>query len=348
MPSYIVPNLKKRKTVSTTDKFARAVERLWYGRSKLAWLLVPFSWIYRLVIALRRLAYQVGLFRSYSAPVPVIVIGNITVGGTGKTPLVIWMVAYLKASGLRPGIVSRGYGGAGARQPVLVNGQSLASKVGDEPLLLAQRTGVPVCVCPDRVKAVRHLTQETDVNVIVTDDGLQHYRLQRNIEFVVIDAERGLGNGHLLPAGPLREPSGRLTRVNLVLVNGSNRGLSDHEFGLVPGAAQLLGDGESCSLDSFCGRKVWAVAGIGNPDRFYQLLRQSGMKVFPVPVSDHGSVDLQRLREEENWPVLMTEKDAVKYPATHVTDVWWVPVELRMTTESEAAVAQQLKGIVSG
>ena len=201
--------------------------------------------------------------------------------------------------------------------------------------------------CKDRAAAANYLTTAADINVIVTDDGLQHYRLARDVEFVVIDAERGLGNGHLLPAGPLREPSARLTQVNLVFVNGGDDRLSGHAFELVPGNARQLNGAESAELSAFRGRQVWAVAGIGNPDRFYRLLNLNGIEAHPVPVADHGTVDLERLRNEQGWPILMTEKDAVKYPQTAVSDAWWVPVQLDITTEAQAAVKQQLQGLLA-
>jgi len=264
------------------------------------------------------------------------------VGGSGKTPFVTWLVGHLHGAGLRPGIVSRGYGGSGGSEPVIVAADSQAEEVGDEPLLLALRTGVPVCVCADRVAAVRYLLSETQVNVIVTDDGLQHYRLQRDLEFVVIDGQRGLGNGRMLPAGPLREPATRLADVDLVFSNGRAAGISGHVFELVPGKARALIGARHCELEEFRDTRVWAVAGIGNPDRFYTLLAEFGIAIEPVAVSDHGSVDLERLVAEHDWPILMTEKDSVKYPQTSVANAWYVPVDVHMAAAAESAVVEKI------
>jgi tetraacyldisaccharide 4'-kinase len=318
-------------------------------------LLQPFSWVYRAIIALRRACYRVGYLKSVSCSVPVIVVGNVTVGGSGKTPLVAWLVAHLEAAGLRPGVVSRGYGGSTGRSPVIVATDSRAGQVGDEPLLLARRTGRPVCVSADRVAAVQHLLRETDVNIIVADDGLQHYRLRRDLEFIVIDAERGLGNERLLPAGPLREPAARLAEADLFFINGragetpghAPGHLPDHppnhEFELVPGRARALHGTQSRALAEFRGKRVWAVAGIGNPDRFYALLADSGIDFEPVAVADHGMIDLELLIAENDRPILMTEKDAVKYPEQSGADAWWVPVDVRMTDEAKVAVTGKIK-----
>ena len=329
------------------SRIERHIEQLWYGDSVLAVLLVPFSWVYRLVIAIRRTGYRLGWLRSVLCSAPIIVVGNVTVGGSGKTPIVAWLVQHLSATGLRPGIVSRGYGGSAGPDPVLVGMDSRVEEVGDEPLLLARRTGVPVCVCADRVAAVEHLLRETDVNVIVTDDGLQHYRLQRDLEFIVIDGSRGFGNGWMLPAGPLREPASRLSQADLIFCNGQARDIAGHIFELMPGKMRALtGTGEK-ELSEFRGKIVWAVAGIGNPDRFYALLAQYGIHFVPVAVVDHGSVDLDQLVATNDRPILMTEKDSVKYPQTTVNDAWYVPVDVRMSNEAELIVNQKIAEIKS-
>lgn len=324
---------------------------MWYGTSVLAVLLVPFSWVYRAIIALRRASYRAGYLKSVSCSVPVIVVGNVTVGGSGKTPLVAWLVAHLEAAGMRPGVVSRGYGGSAGRSPVIVGTDSRAGQVGDEPLLLARRTGRPVCVCADRVAAVQHLLREMDVNIIVADDGLQHYRLRRDLELIVIDGERGLGNGRLLPAGPLREPAARLAEADLLFINGQAGEIPgyvpgyapDHLFELAPGRVRALHGTQSRDLGEFNAGPVWAVAGIGNPERFYALLADSGIDYEPVAVADHGMIDLKSLVVEHDRPILMTEKDAVKYPEQSAADVWWVPVDVRMTEETESVVTSKIK-----
>jgi len=324
------------------SRLERHVERLWYGTSVLAILLLPFAWAYRGAVVVRRACYRLGFLRSVQCSVPVIVVGNVTVGGSGKTPLVAWLVRYLGGAGMRPGIVSRGYGGSAGRHPVIVGPGSRAEEVGDEPLLLARRTGVPVCVCADRVAAVQYLLRETDITVVVADDGLQHYRLRRDLEFVVIDGQRGLGNGRMLPAGPLREPAARLAEADLVFSNGRADGIAGHVFELIPGKARALLGTRERDLKEFAGDRVWAVAGIGNPDRFYALLAEFGIDIEPVEVADHGIIDLEQLVAEHDRPILMTEKDAVKYPGISIADTWWVPVDVGMPTEAESAVAQRI------
>ncbi|MAF83525.1 MAG: tetraacyldisaccharide 4'-kinase [Gammaproteobacteria bacterium] len=334
-----------RSPVSINGRIERRVERLWYGTSWFAILLLPFTWVYRLVIAVRRTAYRAGGLRSTRCSAPVIVVGNITVGGSGKTPFVVWLVSYLAEAGMRPGIVSRGYGGSAGRNPVLVSTDSHAAMVGDEPLLLARRTGIPVCVCSDRVAAVQRLLKDTDINVVVADDGLQHYRLQRDLEIIIIDGQRGLGNGWMLPAGPLREPVARLAEADLVFSNGQAEGVQSFVFELVPGPVHALIGARERDLREFSGACVWAVAGIGNPERFYALLRSHGIDFEPVAVADHGIIDLERLTSRRDRPILMTEKDAVKYSAKSLTDVWWVPVEVHLPSAAEAAVGERIRAM---
>ena len=195
------------------------LEKRWYSTST-PLLLLPFEWLFRLLVLLRRLAFRLGLKPSYALPVPVIVVGNISVGGTGKTPLVVWLVSLLRKAGYHPGIVSRGYGGKAERWPQQVRPDSDPQTVGDEPVMLAQRCACPIVAAPDRVAAAKLLLKHTKCDLIITDDGLQHYRLKRDIEIVVVDGERRFGNGHCLPAGPLREPQSRLAEVDFVIANG--------------------------------------------------------------------------------------------------------------------------------
>ncbi|HHQ13802.1 MAG TPA: tetraacyldisaccharide 4'-kinase, partial [Chromatiales bacterium] len=297
-------------------------------------------WLYRGVITVRRKAYQLGLLQCVRLPVPVVVVGNITVGGTGKTPLVLWIAQKIVERGYRPGIVSRGYGGRGQRRPRLVTRQDRVSGVGDEALLLARHAGCPVCVGSDRVQAAQ-LLLEQGVELIISDDGLQHYRLARDLEIAVLDAGRQVGNGRLLPAGPLREPVQRLAKVDLVLVNGQDCGSGQLAFVLRPDALVNLSGAQVAGLSDFGGRDVWAVAGIGNPDRFFTLLRDNGIHVHPVAVADHGFVDLERLTEREDWPILMTEKDAVKYAGSN-TEAWYLPVQAELCPQTETQLVQSL------
>ncbi len=300
---------------------------------------MPLAWTFEAIVTLRRWAYGSKRLRQVELPVPVIVVGNITVGGTGKTPLVLWLAERMTDWGLRPGIVSRGYGGRVGKRSRLVTPRDTVSDVGDEALLLARRGVCPVCVGADRVDAARVLIEQ-GVNVIVSDDGLQHYRLARDLEIAVLDGERRMGNGRLLPAGPLREPVDRLAVVDLVLVNSDGCDPQEFGFRLVPGELVSLAEGQTRPLAAFSGKDVWVVAGIGNPGRFLRLLRAARINVHPVEVADHGFVDLERLRQYEDMPILMTEKDAVKYPASTGIDAWYLPVEVDPCPQTEARVTE--------
>lgn len=328
-----------------TSTLSRPAERLWYGTSGLALLLQPFALLFGLVVRLRRALYRAGWLHSRHPGIPVIVVGNLTVGGTGKTPIVAWLAERLRVAGMRPAIVSRGYGGVLSRGLVRVSAQSSAADVGDEPLLLARR-GAVVVIGADRAAAAA-LAREQGADVIVADDGLQHYALARDLEIIVLDGERQLGNGRLLPAGPLREPASRLAEAALVLVNGaafSRAGQIGFDLRLTEARAL---DGEiRRPLDAFAGRKVWAVAGIGHPRRFVAALERLGLQPVAVDVPDHGVADLRRLRANGDWPILMTEKDAVKYPQCPVSDAWYVPAEVVIAAHAEAALMRCVQHVL--
>jgi tetraacyldisaccharide 4'-kinase len=321
----------------------RRLQALWYGGSPLAWLLLPFTGLYALVTACRRLAYRAGWFTVERLPVPVIVVGNITTGGTGKTPVTAWVANLCREAGFRPGIVSRGYGGRPSPQPRLVGAGDDAAEVGDEPLLLRRQTGVPVCVHPDRALAGRRLVAE-GVNVVIADDGLQHYRLHRDVEIVVLDGGRRLGNGWLLPAGPLREGGARLRTVDLVLVNGGPAGEGEFALQSRIGRLRALDGSAHCALEVLRGQAVRAVAGIGNPGRFHAQLAAAGLRVDPVPVADHGRVDLKALARGSSVPIVMTEKDAVKYQPVHGgCPVWVATLELGVPEAAGARILERLR-----
>lgn len=299
--------------------------RSWYAAAPWTPLLAPASWLYGAAVGLRRYAYCRGWLRSIRVAVPVIVIGNITVGGTGKTPLAAAVALRLRARGLRPGLAARGYGGRVKKGARRVMPESNPREVGDEPVLLARNTGCPVAVAPRRAEAAELLI-EAGANVIVCDDGLQHYALARDAEIAVVDAARGYGNRRLLPAGPLREPLKRLAGTDLLLRQGAGG-----DFELAPGAARpVAGTGETRSLESFAGERVHAVAGIGDPERFFDMLRAAGMKVVPHPFPDHHAFREEDLRFEDDIPVLMTEKDAVKCAGFAREGHWYVPVTARL------------------
>lgn len=322
------------------EKLERWLLGRWYGPAPIAWLW-PLQALFRLMVRLRRFAYDSGFLGTVAVDAPVLVVGNISVGGTGKTPLVLYLARQLTARGVKVGIVSRGYGGDG--QPRLVSPDSDPAQVGDEPLLLARNSGVPVRVGPDRVEAARLLVQD-GAQFILSDDGLQHYRLQRDFEIAVMDGERGLGNGACLPSGPLREPPGRLDTVDLVVINGSGLDQS------IPGVTmQLQGhlarqvSGENTRpLESFRGQTVHALAGIGNPGRFFSALEKQGMTVLPRPKPDHAVFSAVDLAVDDGFPVLMTEKDAVKCEAFANDNTWYVPVEAVFSPEDEARLQKLL------
>lgn len=314
----------------------------WYRKSSLwVWLLWPLSLLYRLVTLLRRGLFMIGLKRTRRFPVPVIVVGNIAVGGTGKTPLTLALIERLRAAGFRPGVVSRGYGGRSAVYPVRVGADSSATMVGDEPLLLALRSGAPVVVDPVRPRAVERLLAETDVDVVLSDDGLQHYALARDIEICVVDGKRGLGNGHLLPMGPLREPESRLNTIEYLVGNGGTGGLHGAvTMHLHADAWQAVGEAGEPPAP---GAKIRALAGIGNPQRFFDMLRAQGFEVVPQAFPDHHAYTAADLTFAEALPLVMTEKDAVKCRALGLRNAWYVPVTAQLPEQFFEALIADLR-----
>jgi tetraacyldisaccharide 4'-kinase len=307
----------------------RWIHRVWYEGARSGLILLPLSGIYWLVLKLRELLYRLGVFRTFAAHVPVIVVGNISAGGTGKTPTVIWLVNELRARGFRPGIVSRGYGGSKSGSSMRVDIDSDAAVVGDEPVLLARRAGCPVAVDADRVRATAMLIDD-GVNVIIADDGLQHLRLQRDFEICVIDGARGLGNRRLLPAGPLRESPARLDSVDQVLLNGPSDIPNGLEFELLANDASRLNGSLARPLQGFKDTTVHAVAGIGNPKRFFDLLRREGIQVIEHSFPDHAAMTKADITFGDDFNVFMTEKDAVKLGRDLSDKYWHVPVNLSM------------------
>jgi len=301
------------------------LNRVWYERAGPPWWLMPLSLLYGAVSGSRRFLYAKQLRRSTRLARPVIIVGNLTVGGTGKTPLVCWLVARLGELGFRPGVVSRGYGGS-ANTVRLIQPSDDPRVVGDEPLLLARRTQVPVAIGGNRAAAAQLLVGQ-GCDVIVSDDGLQHYALARDCEVVVIDGDRRFGNGWLLPAGPLRETRSRLAVADAVVVNGGRAMLEGAlSMRLEARSAVALVGGRVSPLDAFAGMAVHAVAGIGNPERFFNMLRAHGIEVEGHPLADHARIAGKDVRFGDDRPVLMTEKDAVKCAVTADERHWYVPV----------------------
>ncbi len=320
----------------------KRLDYYWYARSPWLLLLTPLSLIFRIASGLRRYAYRRGILRSHRLSVPVIVVGNITVGGTGKTPLVAWLADYLRNKGYQPGIVARGYGGKSKQWPQQVRPDSDPVAVGDEAVMLAGRTRCPLAVAPDRVAAANALVRHGDCNVIISDDGLQHYALQRDIEIAVIDGIRRFGSGFMLPAGPLREPVSRLAQVDLVVVNGLGAS-SEHPMRLSVGDAHNLVDGTRRKLSDFQSVPVHAVAGIGNPERFFRALQQSIRSVEAHSFPDHYRFAPNDLDFGDDRAVLMTEKDAVKCRHFATGKTWYVPVEVDMKDEFVARLDKLLE-----
>ena len=310
-----------------------SIERYWYDDNWRSRLLLPLSVLFRALAAARRGAFRLGLLRTHRLPVPVVVVGNISVGGTGKTPLVTWLVDYLKRQGLRPGIISRGYGGRAQQWPQPVDGQSEPSQIGDEPLLLARRCGCPLWVGPDRVAAARAMLAATPVDIIISDDGLQHYALGRDLEIAVVDGRRRLGNGRCLPAGPLREPPTRLHRVDLIVSNGAAHA-GEYSMTLAGDTLYPLNDARyplaPRPLASLRGATVHALAGIGDPQRFFATLREAGLDLIEHPFADHHPYQAHDLIFNDKLPVLMTEKDAVKCRAFAAANHWYLPVNAQL------------------
>jgi len=307
-----------------------ALEQHWYRRSWLAIVLWPLSQLFALLAWLRRIFFRWGWLKSQRLPVPLVVVGNISVGGTGKTPLVVALAVELQQAGYRVGIISRGYGGQASEWPQSVTADSEAAWVGDEPLLIARRSGCPLAVGADRYAAGLHLLAQTPCDLILSDDGLQHYALQRNFEIAVLDGERRLGNAWRLPAGPLRESPKRLQSVDWVLVNGE-RGQDELGFDLLGDELMRLADNKPLSLNDFAGQQVHAVAGIGHPERFFAQLRAAGLEVIEHPLSDHQAPQAEDLLFDDGLAVVMTEKDAVKCSAfqTHL-NLYYLPVTAKL------------------
>lgn len=313
----------------------------WYGSSRRGLWLLPLSWLFGLVTALRRRLYRAGILRAYRSPRPVVVVGNLTVGGTGKTPLVVWLAQQLTARGWRVGVVSRGYGRAsGAARRVAKDDDP--AQVGDEPLLIARRTDARVAVGSARPAAVRLL--EADCDLVLSDDGLQHYALARDFELAVVDGARGLGNGRLLPAGPLREPAARLGQVDAVVINGDGyRCEGDLRMRVEPLRFVNVASGEQRPLSGFAGRRVHAVAALGNPQRFFASLRALGIEPDEHALPDHAAPSQGQLSFGDDLPVLMTEKDAVKCGATAGARHWYLEVGVAFEGEDAARLVSRVE-----
>ncbi|MGF1736111.1 tetraacyldisaccharide 4'-kinase [Photobacterium satsumensis] len=325
---------------------ASVIEKIWFEDHPAGVVLKPLLWplskLFGAVSQRRRTQYQTGQKAVYRPSVPVVVVGNITAGGNGKTPVVIWLVERLKAAGLNPGVVSRGYGAKAPHYPYRVDGQSTTAEAGDEPVLIFRRTGVPVAVSPKRAEAVQLI--ESDVDVIITDDGLQHYALARDIEIVVIDGQRRFGNQQLIPLGPLREGCDRLQEVDFLICNGGSAEDNEIPMQLLPSDLVNLKTGERLDVSRLQGDVV-AMAGIGHPPRFFNTLEQLG--ITPVkcqPFADHQAFSEQELQQlsEQGQHLVMTEKDAVKCHTFAQPNWWYLPVDADMPAEQADSLINRI------
>jgi tetraacyldisaccharide 4'-kinase len=321
----------------------KSLKAIWYGERRPALCLRALSVVFKTVVRLRRDLYANGLLASAHLRVPVIVVGNITVGGTGKTPLVIALVEALRARGFNPGVISRGYAGTG-KALLILDEHSDPLAVGDEAALVFQTTRAPFIVCRDRVQAGRVMLEKTAVDVIICDDGLQHYRLHRDVEICVIDGARRFGNGYLLPAGPLREPMARLDSIALRVCNGGEPQPNEVPMRLLGDEAVAVADPQRRRpLGEFTGQRVHAVAGIGNPERFFAQLRAAGLDVIAHAFDDHFPYAEKDLDFADGLPVLMTAKDAVKCAAYSRLHLWSVPVRAELPQSFLDAVAERVR-----
>lgn len=323
------------------------IEKIWFEHHPLGWLLWPLLWplslIFKAVSRSRRQAFLSGKKAAYRASVPVVVVGNITAGGNGKTPVVIWLVEKLQQLGYKPGVVSRGYGGKAPQYPLILNNQTPGSQSGDEPKLIYRRTGAPVAVDPVRANAVKALTEQQGVDLIITDDGLQHYALQRDIELVVVDGQRRFGNQRFIPAGPLREGLDRLQEVDFIITNGGDAQPGELSFQLKPARAVNMLTGEEAEVAEL--GKLVAMAGIGHPPRFFNTLAKLGADIRRTQgFADHQDFKPAELKAltVSGEQLIMTEKDAVKCDAFAEGHWWYLPVTAEFSAGDEARLLDKI------
>jgi len=326
------------------------IEKIWFENHPLKYLLWPLLWplsvLFGLISRSRRSQYQTGKSASYRAPVPVIVVGNITAGGNGKTPVVIWLVEQLQELGYKPGVVSRGYGAKAPVYPLLVENETSPQHCGDEPKLIYKRTGAPVAVSPTRSEAVKALLP-LGVDVIITDDGLQHYALQRDIEIVVVDGVRRFGNESLIPLGPLRESTARLEEVDFIITNGGEALGNEAPMALKPTQVVNLKTNQRVNVSELKGSLI-AMAGIGHPPRFFKTLEQLGTKpAFAQGFADHKDFEPSELEQlaTKGDHLVMTEKDAVKCAHYAKENWWYLPVSAEFKDTDKACIINKIKEV---
>lgn len=323
------------------------IQRSWGGWHPVTFLLLPLTGLFCLLSWMRRSSYRRGWLASRKLDVPVIIVGNITVGGTGKTPLIVWLAQRLIQMGHRPGIILRGYGGTAGKLAQEVTSSSRPGEVGDEAVMIKHRTQCPVFVGRRRVEAGRRLLADHDCDLLLSDDGLQHYALQRDLEIAVIDGERRFGNGLCLPAGPLREPAARLQQVDLVIVNGTARA-GECAMQVTASQAISLINGESRPLQAFQKEQVHAIGGIGHPERFFATLREAGLQPVCHPYADHHTYTEAELHAFFGETVLMTEKDGVKCAEFAQPGFWYVPATAQPDEAFQRAIELKIERLTDG
>ena len=320
-------------------------ENLWYSKNLLSTGLLPLSWLFRAIVTVRRFYYRVYHYRRTLPSVFILVVGNLTVGGTGKTPFLIWLARQCRGHGLKVGIITRGYKKHQAGKILEALPHSLSKEVGDEALLLVQKTACPVIVAANRMQAVGLLLSKYRPDVILSDDGLQHYKLPRNVEIAIVDGARQFGNGRCLPAGPLREPVSRIQECDLVVSNGRNDNYK-YSFETVPESAVSLGpDTVRRPLQDFMDSTVHAVAGLGNPARFFRMLESAGIRIIRHVFPDHHAYVEADLEFGDNKPILMTEKDAVKCKLFVDRNIWYLPIIVQPSPLLEQRISTLIEGI---
>jgi tetraacyldisaccharide 4'-kinase len=315
--------------------------RRWYS-PRVILPLLPLAWLYRGLIGLRRRLYATGVFRSYRSTLPVLVVGNLNVGGAGKTPLVLALIDALRARGWRPGVISRGHGGS-AQEPMRLPVAPNPTVHGDEPSLIRLRSGAEVAIGRRRADAARLLESCAEVDVLIADDGLQHLALQRDVEILVIDGRRRFGNGALLPAGPLREPASRAGYCDFAVVNGGEARPEEVQMQLRPNGLRRLHDDALVEPSELSAVRVHAVAGIGDPARFFASLRGLGLAPVEHPFPDHHAFAPADFEFSEALPVLMTEKDAVKCRQFAGADWYALRVDAELPEALFDAIDQRLR-----
>ena len=320
-------------------------QKLWYSSSKLRWLLYPLSFIFLCIVIIRKKMYHCHILKSYKIPVPVVIVGNITVGGTGKTPLVIYLVELLQNSGYKVGIISRGYKSRAKKYPFIIDTHTTVEEAGDEPFLMYKKLRCPIAISKNKIDACQLLLKETNINIIISDDGLQHYRLQRDIEIAVVDADRVFGNQLLLPAGPLREPVSRIKDCHFVIYQGNTLENNNYHMTYITENIKQLIDNKEKTPQG----KIIAIAGIGHPDKFFNTLKSINIVCERyIPFSDHAHYHPQKLQQlmDNADALIMTEKDAIKCFPFAIKNWYYLPIKAKLSQEFDQLFLKKMKELL--